>query len=279
MEMANQDIGPRTKVPKVNQYQWVITGHPGQLKYLNKQLLEVDHSYQRIAKNARVLKLARRWNWLACGVLIVGLREGRYFVIDGQHRLLAAMKRSDIDRLPCLVFPTREAVDEAIAFRDSNKERRPVSTFEQWNANLVANEPVTLFCSELITSIGREPSGDARSNTVSCLNSLMSAASNNREELLRIFPLVTSVCEGHPFHERVFNAILYLECYIENGETLTKKRWSDRIMRIGYQGVLDAANRAASFYSKGGPKVWAIGLMTELNKGNRINVLSIRTAK
>ena len=104
-------------------------GEPGELLYLNKNILEIDHSYQRNAKNARVLKLARRWNWLSCGVLTVAKRSGRYYVVDGQHRLMAALKRADIDQLPCLVFESSEMREEAVAFRDANKERRPINSF------------------------------------------------------------------------------------------------------------------------------------------------------
>lgn len=278
MMAGNQEVTGRTKKDKVEHFQWVMTGRPGELRYLNKQVLEIDHTYQRHAKNARVLKLARRWNWLACGVLIVAYRQGKYYVVDGQHRLLAALKRSDIDKLPCLVFASKEVIDEAIAFRDGNKERRPITTLEQWNANLVANDADTVFSDELIASIGRSPDRDSRATTVSCLNAIVSAARANRAELVRIFPLVAEVCRDNPFHARVFSAMIYLECNLDNGESLTSKRWSDRVRRLGYQGVLDAANRAASFYAKGGPKVWALGLLAELNKGNRQHLLSIREA-
>ena len=59
---------------------------------------------------------------------------------------------------------------------------------------------------------------------------------------------------------------MYLECNLSEGHSVADKRWRDKILRIGYQGLLDAAQSAASFYAKGGPKVWAIGVMKELNK-------------
>jgi hypothetical protein len=277
--MANQDTLANTGLTKVRQYKWLMIGAPGELAYLDKTVLEVDHRYQRPAKNNRVLRLANRWNWLACGVLTIAKRDGRYFVVDGQHRLMAALKRSDITALPCLVFESTEMREEAVAFRDSNKERRPITSFEQWNANLVAGDEATHFANTLINKAGRTAASVASPGTVRCLTLLVNAARNTRDELSRVWPLVSEVCEGAVLHEHVLSSMLYLECYLDNGESLTNKRWRDKVLRLGYKGILDATQRAATFYVKGGPKVWALGLMQQLNKTCRTHTLSIREEK
>lgn len=274
--MTSTEVNARTGKAKVEQYKWLLTGEPGELLYLAKTVLEIDHSYQRTAKNARVLRLAKRWNWLACGVLTVAKRAGRYFVVDGQHRLMAALKRSDIERLPCLVFESADMRDEAVAFRDANKERRPITTFEQWNADLVAQDEPTLFAHALITNAGRTPSQTAGPTTVRCLSAVVAAARNAREELVRVWPLAVQVCQGNALHERVLGALMYLECNLIEGQSVADKRWRDKILRLGYKGILDASQRAAAFYAKGGPKVWALGVMQELNKGSRTHTLSMR---
>jgi hypothetical protein len=275
-EAMSAELNTRTGKAKVEQYKWLMTGKPGELLYLAKTVLEIDHSYQRNAKNVRVLKLAKRWNWLACGVLTVAKRGGRYYVVDGQHRLMAALKRSDIDRLPCLVFESAEMRDEAVAFRDANKERRPITTFEQWNADLVAQDEPTLFAHAIITNAGRSPGQVAGPTTVRCLSAVVAAARNTREELGRVWPLAVQVCQGNALHERVLGALMYLECNLIEGQSVADKRWRDKILRLGYKGILDASQRAAAFYAKGGPKVWALGVMQELNKGIRTHTLSMR---
>jgi hypothetical protein len=273
---TNPAVNPKTGKAKVDQYKWIMTGAPGDLLYLDKTVLEIDHHYQRHAKNARVLRLAKRWNWLACGVLTVAKRGSRYYVVDGQHRLMAALKRGDIDRLPCLVFESVDVRDEAVAFRDANKERRPITTFEQWNADLVAQDEATLFAHTLITDADRTPSQNAGPSTVRCLSSIVSAARFNREELVRVWPLAVQICAGNALHERVISALMYLECNLVEGQSMVDKRWREKLVRIGYKGMLDASNRAAAFYAKGGPKVWAMGIMQELNKGIRTHTLSMR---
>lgn len=272
----NYEVNSKTGKAKVEQYRWLMTGKPGELVYLSKNALEIDHSYQRIAKNSRVLRLAKRWNWLACGVLTVARRGGHYFVVDGQHRLMAAMKRSDIERLPCLVFESAEMREEAVAFRDANKERRAITAFEQWNADLVAQDEATLFSHAIITNAGRSPGYSAGPGTVKCLSAVVSAARTNREELIRVWPLAVEVCSGNALHERVLGALMYLECNLTEGQSLTDKRWRDQLVKLGYKGILDASQRASAFYARGGPKIWAIGVMQELNKGKRTHTLSMR---
>ena len=275
-EAMNPELNPRNGKTKVDLYKWLMTGKPGELLYLAKTALEVDHAYQRTAKNARVVKLAKRWNWLACGTLTVANRGGRYYVVDGQHRLMAALKRSDVERLPCLVFESSDMLYEAVAFRDANKERRPITTFEQWKSDRVAQDEPTLFAHKIITNAGRIPSQTAGPTTVRCLTSVVAAARNAREELNRVWPLAVQVCQGNALHERVFGALMYLECNLAEGQSVANKHWRDKILRLGYKGILDSTNRAAVFYAKGGPKVWALGVIQELNKGSRTQTLASR---
>lgn len=273
----NQGVNSRTGLPKHEQYKWIMTGEPGTLMYVSKFDLQIDHAYQRQAKNVRVLKLAKRWNWLACGVLIVAQRGGFLYVVDGQHRLLAALKRSDVLSLPCVIFQSSELREEAIAFRDANKERRPMTTLEQWNADIVAEDEATLFAHDLITKADRVPANIAGANSVRCLSAVVGAVRNCRDEFVRVWPLVVQICKGSALHERVLGSLLYLECNLADGVSVTNQPWRGKVVKLGYKGILDASQRAAAFYAKGGAKVWAVGVMQELNKGNRVNTLSLKS--
>src|ERR1039458_1218404 len=84
-------------VDKAPRYAWTIKNAPGEFHMLPKGELEVDPGYQRNKINlGRVVELSRAWDWIACGCLVVALREdNKWFVVDGQHRKLAADERSD----------------------------------------------------------------------------------------------------------------------------------------------------------------------------------------
>ena len=103
-------------ITKVERYNWKMQDSPGALRMVKKGDLQVDHTYQRNANEMKLIAIAKDWSWIACGAIVVADREGVLFVVDGQHRVLAARKRSDIAELPCLVFKTHEAKQEAKGF-------------------------------------------------------------------------------------------------------------------------------------------------------------------
>jgi len=257
---------------KVKQYGWVLRDVPGDFRQLRKEELRVDLTYQRdtAASNEKLLNLARDWSWVACGVLVVAERApGDYFVIDGQHRLLAARKRSDIQQLPCLVFPVADVQAEAKGFLAVNTARRPLRTYDKFNALLVTGDAVALRVDALLRQAGRIASGVAAANTVRCLQTIMDGVRLYPDATDRIWPLVSQVCEGHPFHERIFSGLLHIEARLPPEVSLMAPRHQARVLSLGYQGLLDAAARAVAFHASGGAGTWAAGMLQAINQGRR----------
>ena len=67
-------------------YNWTIRNAPGEFLMIHKNELEVDPAYQRNRINQRrVDALTRTWDWIACGCLVVALRDdNKWFVMDSQ---------------------------------------------------------------------------------------------------------------------------------------------------------------------------------------------------
>lgn len=107
--------------------------------------LEVDPTYQRSIENsesqALIAEIALNWHWGRAQLLNVSRRDGRLFVVDGQHRHAAASLRGDIQQLPCLVEEFANVAEEAALFNDLNGRRRPVSALDKFRAALVAGDP------------------------------------------------------------------------------------------------------------------------------------------
>lgn len=272
--MMRNEVNPATGAAKVKQYGWELKDKPGTLVWLDKGELLVDHNYQRKASHKRVLQMAAKWSWVACGVIVVAKRkeDQRLYVIDGQHRAMAALKRADIELLPCLVFETESAKEEAAGFYDSNTGRGMPSTLEKWKAQLMRGDATTTFADALIRQAGRVPNNVAGPNDVRCLTALLRAVTADRELLVRMWPLVVEVCRGQSLHERVFEGLLWLEGNMPEGQSLTDKRWRERVLKLGFSGLLDAAQRAATFYARGGARVWGLGMLEAINKGCRIHL-------
>lgn len=271
MQEQNQEVVLGNK-DKIQHYNWKLLDEPGELRLLNKKVLRVDEQYQRQANDAKVIAIAKAWSWLACGALLVAERAGVYFVFDGQHRALAALRRSDITNLPCVVFRTAGSKEEAEAFLRANKNRKPLNGLAKFRAATAAEQPEALLVHNLITSAGRYAAENSTGTTVRCLARMMNHAERQPEVLKRVWPLIAEVCVGHPVPERVMDGLIYIENNLPEGESLMDKEWRKRVLRVGYEGLLGAANRFAAAYSKGGAKVWGLGMVEAMNKGCRTHM-------
>ena len=131
---------------KVSRYGWSTEiGDRGKLLQVDKYTLRIDPCYQRGTSMAKARKIAAEFNWLAFGVLKVGSRDdGEMYIIDGSHRAVAATLRSDIKRVPCIVYPDTTQKTEAVGFVSTNKNRRGLVSLETWKAQIVAGDPSTL---------------------------------------------------------------------------------------------------------------------------------------
>jgi hypothetical protein len=98
-----------------------VIGAPPTLEWIGVERLAIDESYQRATDSAASRRLIHRiktdWNWNYCQPIVVSRRsDGSLFVIDGQHRLTAAVARGDIPHLPCVVISGQDENGEASAF-------------------------------------------------------------------------------------------------------------------------------------------------------------------
>jgi hypothetical protein len=241
--------------------------------WIEKSLMNVDIEYQRESVLARTLKIARDWSWTRCGALIIVERDdGRYFILDGQHRALAASKRDDINELPCLVFQSSGVEKEALVFRDINTDRRLPTALETWKAEVKGEDENTLFAHALITRSGLKPGKSGEKGTIRCVKSIKSAAQFNREALVKIWPLVVKIYQESPVHKMVFEGLIYIESHLPEGASLTQQKWKDRVLQLGDSGLLGAVHKASQFYAKRGPRTYAFGILEAINKGRQIKL-------
>ncbi len=258
---------------RVTHYGWVVVDEPGEFRWIPKRLLFVDHDYQRInISRSKVLKLASEWSWVALGTLTVAVRDKSYFVVDGQHRKLAAEKRDDIDDLPCMVYRSDGQVSEAKGFLRTNTARKSLTMYDRWSALLRTQDPTALHVADLLASADYTPvdAGSSGRKTAKCLACLMLCTTNYREAMDAVWPVVIELHNGEFLHERVVYSLVYLENAIRSqGLSLTRSPWRARLLKLGREGVLEATMKAAVYYAQGGSRIWASGVVNALNHGLR----------
>lgn len=256
---------------KVDHYKWVVKDKKGYFQYISKTSLQVDHEhYQRSnVSKEKVLELARDWSWIACGAISVAKRpDGTYWVMDGQYRTTAALRRSDIQDLPCMVFDVRDVKDEAKGFLNLNTNRKSMQYIDRFKAEIHAGNENAILVKKLVESVGRVVSGDNSARTVRCVGTLTAWVSRgNQTELAAIWPLLDRLFKDGPVASNVVDGMMFLELNMQEGYSLASKKICSRFMDIGETDLVEATRAAAAFRGKGGAKIWADGLAMRYNKG------------
>ena len=271
MSTANTEsaIGATSKIER---YKWTVKDKQGVLLDIGKHELHIDRSYQRDANERKVLALAAKWSWVACGVITVADRDGTFWVIDGQHRVMAARKRADIDKLPCIVFESLTSKDEARGFLDANTQRKPITGFDRFRADLVTGDPGAILINRLCAATGRELNADPGPNHVRCVSTMRKHAANAPDVLESLWPLIHELFANQSVQEKLLDGLMYIEQHLPDGESLTDRRWKERVLRIGMTKLMDGAQQASAYYKRGGSRVWALGIVQALNYKHRIEL-------
>lgn len=141
-------------------------------KELDKHILRVDETYQR-GRGPRVAGMARKWSWSLCNALTVAEREnGSYWVVDGHQRLLAALENVNITTLPCMVFHSSGAHEEAAVFKDIDSQRSKLGPHVVFKARLAAGEPAAVELNELLASRGYRFANSDMPDAIDCVGTV-----------------------------------------------------------------------------------------------------------
>ena len=135
-----------------------VIGDPPAIQWISVAALMVDTSYQRTADTTNSLALinsiAKSWDWRLCLPLMVSARDGGNYVIDGQHRLLAAVLRGDIPHLPCSVSRYADVVAEANIFVAANRSRKQLSKLDEFRGAVAAGHEAAVRANQMIVDAG-----------------------------------------------------------------------------------------------------------------------------
>lgn len=120
-------------MPQMKEY-----GGAGDERYLSTARLTSGLPYQRPVEEKDVDSLIEEWNDRLLDPLIVSFRDGKFFIIDGQHRVQALRKMNgnrDVMVL-CKMFTGMTYSDEAKLCYQLDKAKRRLSLAQSTNALL-----------------------------------------------------------------------------------------------------------------------------------------------
>ena len=262
---------------KVEHYGWTVKDTPGQFIWLNKDLLNVDPSYQRDSVGReKVLNIARDFCWASFGTLSVARRpDGSLWVFDGQHRKLGADKRSDIQKVPCMVYLTEQSNTEADLYLQTNVSRTGIPSAEKFKAMVHRGDADAVAVKAMVEKSDYTVSkGGTGRKTICCIMALLAAYQQNREVAEDMWQIAIALHDGEKINDRILLGLIYLEEALrdakpEGNESLLLPH-NARSLASGNMYILkNWIDRAAVAYAKGGKKVYARGILNFLNQRRR----------
>lgn len=264
-------------VDKVKRYGWTIKHESGELRYLAKEILKIHPDYQRDATIQKVTEITAKWSWISCGAIVVGYRDGDYWVLDGQHRVLAAKRRSDIIELPCVIYKTQDIKQEAAAFLELNTGRKPVAAIAKFKAMVVAGDEDALIVNDALNKLGLIMKPCAKKpNEIKCIGWALKKAKENKLEFFNVLTVAKHISPDTCIQEKLLSGLWYLNRRIDGG--LLNKKLLERLIKIGAEKLTQAAAKASAYFGMGGEKIWGTGMLEEINKGLRVRFVITENA-
>jgi hypothetical protein len=248
---------------RIDKARAAIVGTPRQMS-LHKAQLNISQGYQRDqVKLNRVEQIAMAPNLNAFGLLIVAHREGKYWVVDGQHRWQAACKRNDMDMLPCLVHDSKSERDEAELYCLINLNRSAVSALDRYRALLTSGDgtatDIAVCLEALDIRVMTHASGPRQ---LSCIGKVWSMAARDIKQCELVLSVTQELSTMHAISSDLVDAMLYIDRNAIEG--LSNSTLLMRLKKLGIHKILDIITQAKNNRTRNDAGQMILG---EVNRG------------
>ncbi len=265
-------FGKNGNISKVARYGWRHPGEGGAFKMVPKAELMLDLDYQReVRGRSRIVNIASDFNWNIFGVIVVATTENGLYVVDGGHRLRAALLRDDINKLPCMVFDMGGSVEEARAFWAIQVHRRNVTPFDNHKAALHAGIEIAVLGERLIRKHGYEfTASQPRGLQTRAVKTVYWMIERGKNIADRAMDMLAKVAQGTPIGNQELKAIFYI---IQMNPGIDFDSFPlNNMISAGIIGVRQEIKRAVLISNSRADYIaCAHGLLPLLNKGQRKN--------
>lgn len=262
-------------ISRADRYKWNLLDQPGEFAMIAKTAIGIDHTYQRqVVSEIRVGHIRREFSWASFGALSVAKRpEGSYWVFDGQHRLLASRALDKIQLVPCIVFLSLDAKDEAVSFVRLNTARGNMSIYAKFRAQLVAGDALAAAVDRMVRSSGYHPSLSWNSQWgVKCIGNIMGQYATDPVIAERAWRLCARLFAGVSVKEQVFSGLCHLENFfarLGSAFSISDEDVYQRLAAAGVAAILGSIKTASISYGIGGHIAFSQGIIDILNRSRR----------
>ena len=254
-----------------------IIGKEPMFEWIDKRSMNLDGRYQREASSsAKVMSIARNWDWRLVGALSVMRRsDGLNYIVDGGHRARAAFYRAEIDKLPCMVYTTSRGLDEeAASFVGIQTKRTSVTAIQKHIANVVAKDPTAVEIDNVIERYGYRVA-ESNSTTKNVFRGVGTVyyilraykVDDPHDMLTKVVEMSADIFRPNIIDAKVVRGLAYLYRYADKDVFLEKYRRP--LIDAGPGLVMANIRRAEVRMDRAGPAASAVGLLAIINHRRR----------
>lgn len=125
-----------------------------QFAYITLAKIEPSN-YQRTTNHSQVKNIIKYFDEAKLRTLTVSLRDGKYHIIDGAHRL-SALRALNYTHTLCEVLSGLTLEDEADYFRRQGQDKRALKPLDLFKAGIIADDEKCIKISEILKANGFE---------------------------------------------------------------------------------------------------------------------------
>lgn len=174
-----------------------------QMQLINSKNLTIPNKYQHPQHRKQIDAIVANFDERIANEPKVSFRNGRYNVFDGQHTVMARVKRNGNQHLDilCKVYYGLTLQDEAKLFAEQFGESHTLTGGEEIKALLVANHPKAWAFKNATESCGLylDLDGSKGKHHVSCVKTAFSAYKKIGEERYKeALGIIVAAWDGEP---------------------------------------------------------------------------------
>jgi hypothetical protein len=147
---------------------------PRKMNHIAVSKLVIDSEPQRAMNMDVVERIANEWDWRrAEAATVVPIGNGRFRVVEGQHRVRALQSIDPSLAMWCLVLPPEPTIaDEAKLGREMAKGRRGYSTLATWVSCVASGEAHEIEANKVLIKHGLRVGQAQSSRTIAAVGSV-----------------------------------------------------------------------------------------------------------
>ena len=223
-----------------------FTSHIG---WVRLDQMKINPLAQQSLKQSWVDELAKNFNPDVMGMIHVSHRNGFYYIVDGQHRVAAAIQwlGDSSQQVQCHIYESLTSADEASLFLRINNKRNP-TPMSKYRVALEAGDPIERDIDRIARSIGVVIGTSKELEEISCITVLTNTYKKSGPGSLSFALRVIRDAYGYDGFTRD----------IISGLALIKDRYGDAVneeklvMRLKKVGIVELRRKAKDWRETSG---------------------------